>query len=65
MTVLMREEMNDADLAWAAADALFANGTDPLLRAHPSITAERAIPERLARDGLAVEPAVLCARGIL
>lgn len=65
MTILMREEMNDTDLAWAAADALFANGMVPLLRAHPSRVAERRVPDRSPRDGLAVEPAVPCAKGIL
>lgn len=65
MTVLMREEMNDTDLAWAAADALFANGLDPLRRAIPSRMAERLVPERSARDGLTVEAAELCPRGIL
>jgi hypothetical protein len=60
MTVLIREEMNDADLAWAAADAALAAGTEQLRREREALNGHRP-----SGDGRVVEPAELRARGAL
>lgn len=60
MTVLVREEMNAADLAWAAADASMATGLEQLQRAREDLNGHRP-----SGDGRVVEPAELRARGAL
>ncbi len=60
MTVLIREEMNDADLAWAAADASMATGMEQLQRAREALNGHRP-----SGDGRVVEPAEFRARGAL
>jgi hypothetical protein len=65
MTVLMREDMNDADLAWAAADASIACAMEQLLRARETLADEHKPARRPQRDGGGVDPAVLRARGAL
>ena len=66
MTILMRDELNDADLAWAAADASISSAMEQLLRARDAM-AQEAGPTagRPARDRSPVEPAVLRAHGAL
>lgn len=59
MTVLMRDELNDADLAWANADPVL----PPL--AVPMIEAGRWPVEPSPRERRVVEPAVLRALGAL
>ena len=65
MTVLMREELNDADLAWAAADPSVAGVMGQLLRARQSEAANLAPVAVLSRESRVVDPAVLRARGAL
>ncbi len=65
MTVLMREELNDADLAWAAGDPSVARVVAQLLSARCALAADRPMAEAAPRDGHIVEPALLRARGAL
>lgn len=60
MTVLIREEMNAADLAWAAADASMATGMEQLQNAREALNGHRP-----SGDGRVVEPAELRAQGAL
>jgi hypothetical protein len=59
MTVLMRDELNEADLAWANADPVL----PPL--AVPMIEAGRWPAEPSPRERRVVEPAVLRALGAM
>lgn len=65
MTFLMRQDMNDADLAWAAADASIACAMEQLLRARETLADEQRTACRPPRDADGVDPAVLRARGAL
>ena len=49
MTVLVREDLNDADLAWAAADAVAANVVAGVLRVQASQAAPPVAPEDAPR----------------
>ena len=64
MTVLIREELNDADLAWAAADPAVASVMGQLLRARQELEVQNsALPRATPRP--AADPALLRARGAL
>ena len=64
MTVLMREDLNETDLAWAAADHSVAGVLGQLLRARQDVgTDPGAEPAR--RERTVIDPAVLRARGAL
>ena len=65
MTVLMREEMNDADLAWAAADVAMAVVMGQLLRARQTLATGLPLDGCRARDGVVIEPALLREWGAL
>jgi len=65
MTVLMREEMNDADIAWAAADACVGRVADELLRARQGMGLYREGATRLQKEHVVTDPAALRARGAL
>ena len=69
MTVLMRDDLNDADLAWAAADASIASAMEQLLRARQTLAEEQRAEQRAARrstrDIGGMDPAALRARGAL
>lgn len=65
MTVLLREELNDADLAWAAAEPSVANVMGQLLSARMALGIDYPTPAMTWRDGRAVEPDTLRARGAL
>lgn len=65
MTVLMREEMNDADIAWAAADASVGNVMQQLLTARQALGLERESASSPLNERHLVEPAVMRARGAL
>ena len=64
MTVLMREELNDADLAWAAADHAVASVMGQLLRARQELDIRNAARPRPTPRPVA-DPALLRARGAL
>lgn len=66
MTVLIREELNDADLAWAAADPAVASAVGQLVQARQQVAGVEG-PGRLAavREPGPVPPAELRARGAL
>jgi hypothetical protein len=65
MTVLMREEMNDADIAWAAADACVGRVADELLRARHAMGIEGDGVTSSPNKRSVIDPAVLRARGAL
>lgn len=65
MTVLMREELNDADLAWAAADASLPGAIGQFLLAQQGLATGNLDTDRAPRDGEVVDPAVLRAWGAL
>jgi len=66
MTVLIREELNDADLAWAAADPAMASAVGQLLQARQSAgLPSPARPRIAAPDAVRPGPAELRARGAL
>jgi hypothetical protein len=65
MTVLMREDMNDADVAWAAADACVGRVADELLRARHTMGVEREVATSSPNKREVIDPAVLRARGAL
>lgn len=48
MTVLTRDDLNDADLAWAAADAAIASVMGEVLRARAAVAAEAPVGSRNA-----------------
>ncbi|KFN46465.1 hypothetical protein [Arenimonas metalli] len=66
MTVLIREELNDADLAWAAADPAVAGVVGQLVQARRSLGAGDG-PGRAPAwvEAGPVPPAELRARGAL
>jgi len=65
MTVLMREEMNDADIAWAAADACVGRVAEQLLRARHDVGVESRGMKAAPKQRDVIEPTVLRARGAL
>ncbi len=59
MTVLVREELNAADLAWAAADPGVAHVMAQALRARAAIAGEAPVGSRSeAIDALGMAPAL-------
>jgi hypothetical protein len=59
MTVLMREELNDADLAWASVDTAWPPAQGPAMRVEDWCTTPAP------RERRVVEPEVLRALGAL
>ncbi|MFY2762848.1 hypothetical protein [Arenimonas sp. MALMAid1274] len=64
MTVLMREELNDADLAWAAADPSVAAVMGQVVRARLALGAMTGADMSPGRRE-PIDPEVLRARGAL
>ncbi|GAB2503718.1 hypothetical protein [Arenimonas alkanexedens] len=64
MTVLMRDELNEADLAWAAAEPSVASVMGQLLRARDALNVGTPAAVAPMRDET-VDPTVLRARGAL
>lgn len=66
MTVLIREELNDADLAWAAADPAVASAVGQLVQARQSLGASGlAARTRQSAESRPVPPSFLRERGAL
>lgn len=66
MTVLIREELNDADLAWAAADPAVASAVGQLVQARQAVAGREGLGRSpVARETGPVPPAELRARGAL
>ena len=66
MTVLIRDEVNEADLAWAAADPAMAGAVGELVRARQTLAAEEgAARARRHRDCGPLLPSFLRERGAL
>lgn len=65
MTVLIREELNEADLAWAAADPAVSAVMGQVLRARQTLAAECESVSHLSTELGTVDPSVLRARGAL
>ncbi|MBW8366371.1 MAG: hypothetical protein K0M70_00720 [Arenimonas sp.] len=65
MTVLMREDLNDADIAWAAADASVGRVVNQLLHARQVLGMDHAQAASTSRQCEVIDPAELRARGAL
>lgn len=66
MTVLIREELNDADLAWAAADPAVASAVGQLVQARQALGAAcLAARTRQSAESGPVLPSFLRERGAL
>lgn len=66
MTVLIREELNDADLAWAAADPAVASVVGQLVQARRKVAGVEGLDRPMGvREPGPVPPAELRARGAL
>lgn len=64
MTVLMREDLNDADLAWARADAPSGRVVKSPRPGCASPPAEQSDPPGWPRKGRLLQPAPLRAGGV-